>query len=127
MSGVKHSYIDEVLSQVRFQFDHSDIRQELEEHIEDGEFELLSDLDSRIDQLSRLGKMLGVIAMANLLIGLVNLMNPVISLGWINLLCATLLMYGLGRVNGKKEELEQRPKTCSIGRDGDRKPIPIAE
>jgi hypothetical protein len=28
-------------------------------------------------------------------------------IGWLNLLCATLLMYGLGRIHGKKEELEK--------------------
>ena len=28
-------------------------------------------------------------------------------LGWINLLCATLLMYALGRIHGKKEALEK--------------------
>ena len=27
-------------------------------------------------------------------------------MGWINLVCATLLMYALGRIHGKKEALE---------------------
>lgn len=73
-----------------------------------GEFEMLSDLDSRMDQLNRIGKILAILAGANLLIGMVNLFNPVVPLGWVNLLCATLLMYGLGRIHGKKEELEQK-------------------
>ena len=41
---------------------------------------------------------------ANLLIGLANTSSPS-RLGWINLLCATLLMYALGRIHGKKESL----------------------
>jgi len=44
---------------------------------------------------------------ANLLIGLVNSFNPASRVGWVNLLCATLLMYGLGRIHGKKEALEK--------------------
>ena len=36
-----------------------------------------------------------------------NTLNPGTRLGWINLLCATLLMYGLGRIHGKKEALEK--------------------
>jgi hypothetical protein len=39
--------------------------------------------------------------------GVVNSLNPGTRLGWINLLCATLLMYGLGRIHGKKEALEK--------------------
>ena len=33
--------------------------------------------------------------------------HPVTRAGWINLLAATLLMYGLGRIHGKKEALEK--------------------
>lgn len=51
--------------------------------------------------------MLLAIGGANLVIGLVNSFNPVAHLGWVNLLCATLLMYGLGRIHGKKESLEK--------------------
>ena len=51
--------------------------------------------------------MLLAIGGANLIIGVVNSWNPVARLGWINLLCATLLMYGLGRIHGKKEALEK--------------------
>ncbi len=75
--------------------------------VEDGPFDRYSDLDSRIGQLDRLGKLLAGIGGANLAIGVVNSFNPVVPMGWINLLCATLLMYGLGRVHGKKEELEK--------------------
>ena len=75
--------------------------------VEDGPFDLYSDLDSRIGQLDRLGKLLAGCGGANLLIGIANSFNPVVPIGWVNLLCATLLMYGLGRLHGKKEELEK--------------------
>jgi hypothetical protein len=75
--------------------------------VEDGPFDIFSDLDSRLDHLSRIGKLLSVFAWANLAIGLVNCFNPVMRIGWLNLLVCTVLMYGLGRLHGKKEELEK--------------------
>ncbi len=71
-----------------------------------GPFELFSDIQSRLDHLNWIGRMLLVIGMANLLIGVVNCFNysPV---GAINILCATLLMYALGRIRGKAEQLER--------------------
>ena len=72
----------------------------------DGAFDLFSDIDSRIRHLDRIGKMLSIIGGANLLIGIANTFSPA-RLGWINLLCATLLMYSLGRIHGKKEALEK--------------------
>ena len=54
----------------------------------DGKFDLFSDIDSRISHLDKIGKMLTI-------------------LGGMNLLCATLLMYALGRIHGKKEALEK--------------------
>ena len=54
--------------------------------------------------------MLLIIGVANLLIGLANSFNPGARLGWVNLLVATLLMYGLGRIHGKKEALEKERK-----------------
>ena len=74
---------------------------------EHGPFDLFSDLDSRISHLDRIGKMLLAITLLNLGIGLSNMFNPVAPLGWINLLCATLLTYCLGRIHGKKEALEK--------------------
>ena len=71
---------------------------------EDGPFDLFSDIDSRISHLDKIGKMLGLIGGANLLIGIANTFNPG-HFGWINLVCATLLMYALGRIHGKKEAL----------------------
>ena len=72
----------------------------------DGTFDVFSDIDSRIRHLDRIGKALLCIGMANLAIGIANTMNPV-NVGWVNLLCATLLMYALGRIHGKKEALEK--------------------
>ena len=74
---------------------------------EDGVFDLYSDIDSRITHLDRIGKMLTGVGAANLLLGVANSLNPHVRLGWINLLCATLLMYALGRIHGKKEALEK--------------------
>lgn len=70
------------------------------------ELEDFSDIDSRIEHLKRIGNMLSAVGMVNLVIGLVNSFN-LINVGWINLLCATLLMYALGRIHGKKEALEK--------------------
>ena len=75
-------------------------------HIANGEFDIFSDLDSRIAHLDKIGKMLSGVGIANLAIGLVNSTTGG-HLGWINLLCATLLMYGLGRIHGKVEMLKK--------------------
>ena len=74
---------------------------------EDGPFDIFSDLDSRLDHLNRIGKLVKVLAVANLVCGLINSFNSVGPIGWLNLLVCTLLMYGLGRLHGKKEELER--------------------
>jgi len=74
-------------------------------HVRDGEFDIFSDLDSKIAHLNRIGNAILAIGIANLVIGLANSMNPVLNVGWINLLFATLLMYALGRIHGQKESL----------------------
>ena len=43
---------------------------------------------------------------ANLVIGIANSFRPA-RVGWINLLCATLLMYSLGRIHGTQEALKK--------------------
>lgn len=70
-----------------------------------GSFDLFSDIDSRIKHLDRIGKMLWLLCLANLLIGVTNLMNGR-TISILNLLCAAILSYGLGRIHGKKEALE---------------------
>jgi hypothetical protein len=72
----------------------------------DGAFDLYSDIDSKIANLEKIGKLLGALGAANLAIGLANSFGSV-RIGWINLLCATLLMYGLGRIHGRLEHLRQ--------------------
>ncbi len=71
---------------------------------EDGDFDLFSDLDSRIEHLGRIAKTLWIIGLTNLLIGVANTVN-IGAFGVINLLCATVLMYALGRIEGKKDAL----------------------
>ena len=68
-----------------------------------GTFDIFSDIDSKIGHLSGIGKMLFAIGLANLAIGLAEIH----MIGWLNLLCSTLLMYALGRIQGKKEALEK--------------------
>lgn len=72
-----------------------------------GPFDIFSDLDSRLAHLKKISGMLRLLGFANLLMGIANSLDPVVNMGWINLLCATLLMYGLGRIEGKAESLEQ--------------------
>ena len=54
-----------------------------------------------------LQRVLLAVSGANLIIGVVNTLNTVTRIGWLNLLVATLLMYVLGRIHGKKEALEK--------------------
>ncbi len=70
-----------------------------------GEFELNSDLDSRIDQLTIINRMLLLVGVGNLLIGLSNLRYN--GVGVINLICAGFLAYAYGRIQGKKDELQR--------------------
>ncbi len=72
-----------------------------------GQFDLFSDADSRITHLNGVCRMLKGMGIANLAIGVGNSVNPAIPLGWVNLLAATVLMYALGRVEGKKEALQR--------------------
>lgn len=73
----------------------------------DGAFDLFSDLDSRLLHLGRIERMLWALAAANLAIGLSNSISAP-RIGWINLLLASLLTYGLGRIHGKKETLKEK-------------------
>lgn len=73
-----------------------------------GEFDMFSDIDSRIAHLDKIGKPLFLLCMANIVIGLANCTGATSNrLGWLNLLCATLLAYGLGRIRGKQDTLEE--------------------
>ncbi|MBQ6477777.1 MAG: DUF2812 domain-containing protein [Erysipelotrichaceae bacterium] len=76
-----------------------------------GSFDIFSDLDSRISHVRRIHMMILTLGLANLAIGIVNLSIGIFStrnsfVAIFNLLVATLLMYGVGRMRGKIEYLE---------------------
>ena len=73
---------------------------------EEGAFELFSDTQSRLDHLRWIARMLLAIGLTNLLIGVVNAFAGN-AVGAVNVALATLLMYGLGRIHGKIEQLER--------------------
>ena len=72
---------------------------------EEGPFELFSDTRSRLEHLQWIARILLAGGVMNLVIGVVNAFsgNPV---GAVNVTLATLLMYGLGRIHGKIEQLK---------------------
>ena len=71
-----------------------------------GSFDLFSDIDSRIAHLARIGKSLWLICLANLIIGVVNIIDGQ-TFSIVNLLCSVLLAYGLGRIHGMNASLEE--------------------
>ena len=73
--------------------------------VEDGAFDLFSDIDSRILHMERIGRPLIVIALANLLIGISNLrLNDI---GLINIACAGLLGYACMKIRKKRDALQK--------------------
>ena len=75
-----------------------------------GDFQLFSDLESRIGHLQKAAKVMKGVGIANLLIGMANTFNPGLAgvpIGWINLLCAALCMYAYGRLQGKLDAMEK--------------------
>ena len=50
--------------------------------------------------------MLSLICLANLIMGVTNSLNQA-RCGWLNLLCAAMLSYALGRIRGMKVALEK--------------------
>ncbi|MBQ1532501.1 MAG: DUF2812 domain-containing protein [Solobacterium sp.] len=71
-----------------------------------GEFNIFSDIDSKISHLKGIANLLMIIGFMNIIIGIANSILPV-HMGFINLLCAALLMYAVGRIHGKIEALRQ--------------------
>ena len=71
-----------------------------------GAFDLYSDIDSRIEHLKRISRLLKLIGFANILIGAANIISFRNALPLINLLLGCILMYGLGRIDGKADELK---------------------
>ncbi|MBR2802482.1 MAG: DUF2812 domain-containing protein [Erysipelotrichaceae bacterium] len=78
-----------------------------------GAFDLFSDIDSRISHLQKIGRILTAVGVINLIFGTMNLLVGLTSavgntsVGFLNLLAATLLMYCLGRIHGKIEALQK--------------------
>lgn len=72
-----------------------------------GNFNIFSDTDSKISHFKNIANLLKGAMLANLIIGIANSINPSLRIGWINLLCATLLAYGFGRIQGRIESLEK--------------------
>ena len=70
-----------------------------------GPFDLFSDIDSKLDHLSSIYRMLILVGIGNILIGIGNSLNS--HLGWINLILASLLMYGAGIIKGKIDSLKK--------------------
>ena len=71
-----------------------------------GSFDLFSDLDSRIAHLNRISRVLSALCIMNLGIGVMNVAIRN-GFGMINLLLGALIAYGLGRIHGKREELQK--------------------
>ena len=75
-----------------------------------GSFELFSDIDSRIAHLGRIAALLRVLAYMNIFLGIFNSLGYNARFAWMNLAVACLLMYGLGRITGKKDDLATERK-----------------
>ena len=71
----------------------------------DGQFDLFSDIDSRVKHMDRITKMAGGFALINLCIGANNLRLS--GFGLINIACAALLGYACMKLNRKKEALQK--------------------
>ena len=76
-----------------------------------GQFDLFSDIDSKLSHLGRIHKTLLIIGIFNFASGMLNLFEGVHSsansfVAILNLFLATTLMYGVGRIKGKMEYLE---------------------
>ena len=73
----------------------------------DGAFDIFSDMESRVKHIDQIITICKGGAVANLVVGVANSLNPMLHIGWLNLLCATLLAYGWGRLQGKREALKK--------------------
>ena len=72
-----------------------------------GQFDLFSDTESKIAHLNKMCRMLRAVGFANLLMGVANTLTIAHPVTMVNLLAATVLMYALGRIEGKKEALQK--------------------
>ena len=72
----------------------------------DGPFDIFSDIDSKVNHLNAIARLLTVIGFMNLFIGALNAFNGR-AIGAINLLLASMLTYGLGRIHEKVQSLKR--------------------
>ncbi len=70
----------------------------------DGPFDIFSDIDSRVEHMNRVGTLVTALCVMNLIIGAMNAFGGN-RVGVVNLLLASLLTYGLGRIHEKKQTL----------------------
>lgn len=75
-----------------------------------GSFDIFSDLSSRIRHMTAIAWVFRCLLIANICIGIGNSLTPV-KVGWINLLCACVLAYGLGRFREQIDAME-REQNC---------------
>lgn len=75
--------------------------------VEDGPFDLFSDLDSRLRHLNRISRMLTIVGVINLIYAIVISFLPGVNMGLLNFLAASLVAYCLARIHEKKDALEQ--------------------
>ena len=73
---------------------------------DEGPFDIFSDIDSRVSHLNKVSMLLIALSMMNLIIGAMNAFAGN-RIGVVNLLLASLLTYGLGRIHEKKQTLER--------------------
>ena len=75
-----------------------------------GQFDLISGIDSKIQHLQGIYRLLLIIGAMNIFIGISNQINPstlASKMGLLNLFCAMGLMYGAGRIKGRIDYLEK--------------------
>ncbi|MCM1256777.1 MAG: DUF2812 domain-containing protein [Roseburia sp.] len=79
-----------------------------------GQFDIFSDIDSRIRHLNNIINLFRFIAIACIFVGLTNIYIGIVPPsrfniwgGTSNLLMACLVLYGMGRIHGKKDFLEK--------------------
>ena len=73
---------------------------------DEGPFDIFSDIDSRIAHLNRIGTLVTALGVMNLIIGTINAFS-FNSIGVVNLLLASVLTYGLGRIHEKAGMLKR--------------------
>jgi len=74
-----------------------------------GEFDLFSDLKSKIEHLKSIERLILPLGIMNLGIGIMNSIN-ITHIGFINLLFSTVIFYGYGCIKTKREVMEKEKR-----------------